>query len=238
MIDATQEHEVRPSVTFKDALLQTTFAPGRALKNGVEEIELGIFGDEARNLMQTTSEDPQKREFGKTIFVTNDGRVLLQNKAIVGDEEGVTHTVKIEHIKNPYLPRYLRQEKFIGALLHSHPVDSLPSVPDLSSVLLGDDELAASTAVFVVTPVKQIVVFRGESTPHWTSDKVNKFLEELGAFATTSIANYAELSPSAEDIVKFHSLAETQMSKKLIEEYGLKVFIGGLADSKVVLQSS
>lgn len=234
---SVQETEMRPSISFKDALRQATFAPGRVLKGDVKEIELGIFGNEARSLSEETAKDPARREFGKIVYVTADGRVLLQNKPTAGDEESITHSLKIAHKGSSLLPRHLRQDRFIGTLLHSHPVDSMPSIPDLSLILLGDDELEAETAVFVTTPKRNMVVFRGDNTRHLSTEEVDRILKDSETVLKEGIAGYIQSqAPSTEELVRFHTLAEAEANKTLINTFDLKFFEGALNDSRVVLQ--
>ncbi len=237
MADSVQEREVRPTMSFKDALLQATFSQGRVLDNHIREIELGIFGDEARSLVQATLEDPRKSEFGKLVYVTNDRRVLLQNKATKGDWEEVKLAAEIATRENSLLfPRNLRQNRFIGAAVHSHPFDDMPSFEDLSSILKEDDEVMAETAVFVATPKRIMLVFRGEKTRHLSSDEIGKKLDEASRLVSQSLLDYINAGAhSIEDIAGFHTLASAEVSRTTIDACNLRLFEGPLDGSKVVL---
>lgn len=156
------EQELRPVPSFKEVLLKSAFLKGRAISDSVSEIDLAIFGNEGRNLVSQMNKDPKRREFGKLVYITKDQKVLLQEQSTVGNETNVTHSFKTTILSdNTALPWFMRQDRICGTVLHSHPENIPPSSEDLLDLLVGDFDYSASLAVFVSSPKRNFVIFRG-----------------------------------------------------------------------------
>lgn len=163
--------ETATSIPIKELLIEATFAPNRALRKGVYRIDLGELGKEAERLYDKAESGP-KIEYCSPALVTADRKLLLHKEGISGTNEQVRIQLQVQIRKNAgLLPKYLRQNRFIGALIHNHPEFELgPSPTDMQSLFLEDTYKEAQTAVFVATPNTKIILFRGDLTPQWTKE--------------------------------------------------------------------
>lgn len=233
------EQEIRPTPSLKEVLMQSTFAPGRAIPDSLRAIELGIFADEGRELIRQTLDDPQRREFGKLVTVKSDTRKMRIYKTEVGTEGHVEHEQQIAYHPDldPTLPRHQRIIEMWVTGMHSHPVDVSPSSGDLTSIFLGDFDPRAETAVFVVTPSRFILVFRGNNAPHLTFEEATtkrdmwekSMQERMKQFTNPSM-------PPAEQVV-LNERERTQLLRQISTKYDLKIFSGDLNGGIVQLQS-
>ncbi|MBI3103566.1 hypothetical protein HYZ05_01370 [Candidatus Daviesbacteria bacterium] len=237
MVDATStEKEPGAVSTFKEVLLQSAFSRGRAISDSISEIELGIFANEGRELVSLMMRDPRRREFGKLVYVTNERKVLLQDKPTAGDENSVSHSVKMNIlIDNTSLPWYLRQDRMIAASLHSHPEDISPSSEDLQQLLLGDFDYSASSVVFVSSAKRNFVIFRGKNTPQFTREQVYEKIalwersikERVIEFTIPYMSNSAQMETN--------NKARLALLRQAGKKYDLKIFVGEADSTRVSL---
>lgn len=186
--------------------------------------------------MQTLN-DPKRREFGKLVYVTSDKKVLLQNRPEIGDEISVNSTAKI-HTKNGNitLPWFLRQDKLIGTQIHSHPNKIPTSSYDLFHLLTGDFDMFAFAAVFVVTPQKNIVIFRGEGAPQFTHDQANEKITLWERQMTERVERFATSDTPRSENIEINSKARWALLRQIAQKYKLRVFSGDAKSTKVSLQ--
>lgn len=235
METSTQEQEIHSPVSLKDVLLETTFSPGRILREEIDQIELGVFGDESKLLVEDMLGDSRQRERGKIVFITSDRKVLLQNQPTVGEEGEVVNFGKIEVRKDDNLPRVLRQNKFVGAAIHTHPLDGPPSITDMLSLLESDEIPSATSALFVATPSRNILVFRGDTTPQYSHDKID-FLEQ--GFQDLIDKAAQGMQGSLDDKLELHFTAQFRAVEDMVKTYGLHIFTGKLGEPIVKLSDS
>lgn len=155
------------TIEFKQALSMATFDPNRAIGRHVEAVELGVFDSLSRELIDRTLNDVFRREYLYPTRVTPEGKVLVKNEPVQGEpSRTIDHFSADIYAENFFLlSKKERQTMFYGVSIHSHPVDFPPSPEDLRRLMYSDMEPDAATAVFVVTPVRRIAIFRGDQTP-------------------------------------------------------------------------
>lgn len=170
---------------LRDILISTTFAPNRAINNGLKGISLGELGIEADLLLNKTAHDPLKREHAKLILSTVDRKLLIQECIVVGNSHQLEYSFSssllgMSNLNHPeLLPKQLRQKKFIAAVLHTHSdVDISASPRDLQELFFSDSEPIAETAVFIATVRQKILIFRGAKTPQWDKKKAQDMIGE------------------------------------------------------------
>lgn len=162
--------EILP-VPIKEILIEATFAPNRAIRKDVLSIDLGALGIEAERLYNKGKIDG--KEHVNPTLVTSDRRLLLAIKDTDGDSEGGLVTLAIRRFGPLDWPKDLRQDRFVGVLIHNH-TDRLPtSTTDLRRLFLANSEIFAATATFVANTDTKTVIFRGPKTPEY-SDKESK----------------------------------------------------------------
>ncbi|MFA5933139.1 MAG: hypothetical protein WCV81_02620 [Microgenomates group bacterium] len=161
-------------ISIKELLIKATFAPNRALRPGVEVIDLGILGEEAERL-HDLSATGTKIEYMLPAIITSDRKIKLRKEDIHGSGKSVAYLMKIRLERNyTRLPKEKRQEYFLAVGIHNHPVPTPPSPCDLGGLFLSDENPIASTAVFTSSEAEKIVLFRGENTPGWTRDFIDQ----------------------------------------------------------------
>lgn len=237
MPDVTpQEQEPKPVSSFKEVLLQSAFSKGWAIPDAISEIELGIFGQEGRNLVLQMMQDPRHREFGKLVYITKARKVFLQNEPIVGDEGGVSHTFKTNIlIDDPKLPWFIRQDRMCGTTLHSHPEDIAPSSQDLLYLLVGDFHYSAERAVFVSTLKRNFVIFRGKDTPQFTLEQVNEKIALWENSIKGRVTEFTDPFMTRPEQMEINNKARTALLRQIGQKYDLKIFAGEATGIKVSL---
>jgi len=230
------EQEPKPAPSFKEILLQSAFSPGRAIVDSVREIDLGIFGNECQELRLQTLRDPRRREFGKLVYITRDGKLLLQNRPTTGEGKIVSGEIRINLINdNTTLPWFLIQDKMVGTIIHSHPVE-IPACPqDLFYLLLGDFDIFASVAESVATPKSNIVIFRGEGAPQFTREQANEKILLWEKQMTERIRRFTSPDISIPEQLEINNRAGWALLRQIVQKYDLKIFSGDGNSTKVLL---
>lgn len=232
------EQELRPVPSFKEVLLQSAFSKGRVISDSVSEIDLAIFGNEGRNLVSQMIMDPKRREYGKLVYVTKDRKVLLQEQPTVGNETNVTHSFKADIlIDNPALPWFMRQNRILGTTVHSHPEDIPPSSEDLLNLLIGDFDYGVSLAVFVSSPKRNFVIFRGRKTPQFTREQLVQKIILWERSIEERVMKFADPFMSTSEQMEINNRARTALLRQIGQKYDLKIFTGDSDSQKVTLLS-
>lgn len=223
------------TIEFKSALVRATFAPNRALDFNIGEVELGVFGELSRELINRTLSDSLRREHLYTALVTSSEKVLVNKEAVLGEESLTRHTFTTEIDMNMLFQpnKRLRQDKFMGAGLHSHPVDFPPSPTDLTGLMYSDFEPDAVTAAFVITPRRRIVIFRGAKTPGLSraeaAIKVGLWTRNL----EERMLSFDDGMMSDEDYIEMQRMAQDAQINQIVAKYDLALFSGALSESTV-----
>lgn len=230
------EQELRPTPSFKEVLLQSAFSRGRAIPDSVSQIDLGIFGNEGRELVQRTMEDSRRREFGKRVYITKDRKVLLQDKPTIGDEKSVFDDVKIiMTIDDVKLPWFLRQDKICATGIHSHPFEVPPGSHDLEPLLWGDFDRFAAVAVFVATPGKNFVIFRSQRTPQFTREQAREKIVLWEKQMKDRVIQFTNPNMPEEEQMEVNNRARGVLLRQIAEKYKLRIFSGDAKSTRAKL---
>lgn len=161
--------EISP-IPIKELLIEATFAPNRALRCGVEAIDLGVLGKEAERIFdKSIAEHNGKKEYLLPVIVTPTKKLFLRKEEISGADMHVSGIFEIKMNINYYdVPKQRRQSYFIAANIHNHPVPMPPSPRDFMPLFIEDINPGGNTATFISSVLEKIIVFRGEKTPEWT----------------------------------------------------------------------
>lgn len=97
---------------LKELLVEATFAPNRALRPGVTQVDLGPLGKKAEELHDKSTASG-RIEYACPAFVTSTKKLLLRNEDFIGNTQDVSSTFEVTTRRNAkYLPRQLRQVDF------------------------------------------------------------------------------------------------------------------------------
>ena len=223
---------------FRDILVQTTFNPNRALDKSIQAIDLGMFDNEARDLIARSMIHPNQAEYMKLIYVTPKGTVLIPKEAAEGTENEVRSKSKINIMSfDLSLPKQLRQDRFNAVGIHTHPDDSDPSWDDVGRLFIGDLDPTATTCEFIVTPRRRIVVFKGENTPQLTQEQLKQKLDYWDKVALKRGKQLAKPSMTKQDLAELYNRIFEQMNKEISDKYDLRYFEGATDDQVLKLRT-
>lgn len=251
-----EHREVEPQVySLRKAFLDATFAPNRNIDPSIRKIDLGTFADEANNLRNITASDPKQREVAKRILTKNDKfplmgqpNVVIEREPRIGDESNIFPSLfELEGIGDPEKRRFLlksqRQDKFIAAMLHTHPNEMPPSQGDISHILLDDIEYVyANTCTFVATPQLNYLVFRGKQTPSLKEKDISVALQTWRGKIQEGIRSKLDeeiekksgkLYATRKELFGLEAVVQQKVFNENIHDYGLIAFTGR-ADSRTV----
>lgn len=216
------------SITLKQALIETTFNPGRVYE-GPDVFDLATLQPDTEELIDFTLTHPQRHEAGRFVYVTRDGRVITNKKIIAGGRNHVVLKGEIIILNIPFLDRRLRQDKFVGSEMHSHSVDSIFSPTDLNRLLYGDEIPDCAASVMLVTPKRKILILRGPQTPSYSVDEIREKMEYLNRF----VLNNSQLASRTFFGWRYKDTLghETRMViRDIASENDLQVFEGSVRD--------
>lgn len=232
------EQEPKSTPSLEKVLLQCAFAEGRAISDDVREIDLGIFAQESNELRLETLMDPKRKEYGKLAYVTSDRRVLLQDKPTVGGEEVVYMDIQINITnKNTALPWFSKQDRMLGVGLHSHSMEYPPSSADMFFLLFGDLERFACVGVFIATPQRNILIFRGEGAPQYNFEQAKEKIVSWEKLLNERINKIGSLYVLLSGIVDIKREARETLLRQIAKKYNLRIFSGN-ANSPIVRLNS
>lgn len=216
------------AITLKQALIETTFEPGRIYR-GPDIINLSTLQSDIEEIQVHTSSHPNGHEAAKIIYITQDGKVLINKKPILGGDRHVG--MYSDFYVNPTnLTRATRQDKFIGSIAHSHPYDSPFSPSDLLELFYGDHILEAGTSVLLTTPQRIMLVFRGQDTPQMEKSDAQMYLSELDTAVLRRIAHFINPNMPAEAQQNISIRANRAMFGQIITKHDLQVFEGNVGN--------
>ncbi len=179
--DQERQENLR-TVSLKDALISTTFRPNRALDPSIGSLRLEGLQEDFAELLRVTLEDhPVHRESRKILYVTQDGKLLVEQRASLGSEEEVrTRLTSLKvYSRDPSTPIIMRQNRNVGAIAHTHgDVDVPPSVGDFKMLLTGPENPYGRAAVIVITPAMVHVIFRGSQSRSLSEKEAEDMVEK------------------------------------------------------------
>jgi hypothetical protein len=225
-----RRENILDTITLKDAIINTTFKPGRVYE-GPDIIDLATLQQDAEELIDFTLTHPSKHEAARVVYIKPDNKVIT-NKNVIEGEHG--HVLIGMRFFTPaiYTPiRRFSQDKFIGSVMHSHPVDQVFSPEDLSHLLAKDTTSDAGTSALLVTPKRKLLVFRGENTPKLDEKDLRLNIESMN-----QTLNYAYSSELINKIFMFQNPDNFQAEiarrffRSLVSGYDLQVFEGNARD--------
>lgn len=255
--------------SFEEMLTKVTFTPNRSIDPTIQKIDLGSCADFAQELRDKTKVDPKHQEKVRVVEIINDKfpkigeprlavGEILSAKIISSTRHELNTSTRIIQVDEAESRRNLlkmqRQNKFIATALHTHPAESTPSSKDIFNILTDDiEDTGAHTCVFVATPEKNSLIFRGPLTPSLSKRDMPEFEKEWERKKTALEANKAlEISVLkwgkiyAKHIISQHltgkpnkeylelnNVLEHEVANEIIKKYGLIVF-SGPADSRTV----
>jgi len=224
------------SPKYKDLLVNATFDPNRAIDERTTSVNLGSLEETRNELLRDSKGDPQRQEHGKVCYVLPDGKVIIETKTHVGEHLAVVTPIDVrltpdqsptaiilgEH--NQFIPKRERGQRFVGAVIHTHPADILPSPEDLAPLLLADAVPMAYTSVFVITPDRTIIVFRGKSTPQLTPEEVES---KKGLWSRQVTERMEHVITPAMNVAEGFDAAvrmNRAMTRQILAKYDLRTF--------------
>ncbi|MGA2911860.1 MAG: hypothetical protein ABSE17_04505 [Candidatus Levyibacteriota bacterium] len=220
--------QISPVPLYRDLLLRATLRdPNRAIGNDVTAVDFsGPFAETADKLNLLTQSDLEKREHGTVVYVIPSGKVLIRNEITQGDETFVSIYTEVKpNVARFFLPKAHKQDRFVGALIHSHPFDAPPSPLDLSNLLSSNKNALAHTSAFIVTPVRKILVFRGAQTPQFSQKEVEAKMNLWKKQIDERVARLRTPAMSDLEVLDMEARAQQTMVRQIIKKYGLRYFV-------------
>ncbi len=224
-------HEtIQPLPTLKEVLIKSTLSPNVSLPGDIPKINLGVLGQEADNLLDRSLRDPQGLERGRMIYITPDGKLLLQSEDSVGvkDESGQKTRANIHAKRNPLwmsLPRHMQQDRFFGGVIHSHGVHDLPPSPrDFTPLFSSVSSIGIAPMLFVITPEIKSVYFRSPNTPQWDDATLQKNIQSWEEKLMNQIRGKIRPGMSYHQQVGINALETHQFIRSLQDRYQVKLF--------------
>lgn len=169
-----EQREALPRMEYiRDALVDTTYAPGRALDPSVTA--LNLVHPEV-DLLQRVNyiraamlQDPRHRERGVSFWVASHKLIIPRdpNDMTIGDDHSVwAKSPEVQEFFGDLRgePIFL-QDKLFAVSPHGHKIHQAFSPADLRPLFYNEDCMNMATAAWVVTPEGTGVVFRGPGTP-------------------------------------------------------------------------
>lgn len=226
---AEQRERQVSTITFKQALIETTFKPGRVYE-GPDTIDLATVQPDIEELMDYTSSHPESHEALKVMYVYSNGRVIINKNLIAGGPTHADSFIIVSSSRIPTMSRRMSQDRFFGAHIHSHPIDSVFSPHDLQSLFLSDSDPLALTSAVLITSNRKLIGFRGQLTPQLTFAESAARVERLSAqFESRVIAHLGE-NPTLDQVNDINIRANRAMFRQTAQKHGLQVFEGGVKD--------
>jgi hypothetical protein len=233
----TEYGEKRPNISerttsvplYVNLLLDATFHNrNRAIDDRITAIDFGgPFTDTADELNHLTQSDSLKREYGTIAYATPNQTVLIRKDITQGNEMGpaIKMDVGINRL-SPFLPRTRRQKRFVGSVIHSHPLDTPPSPADIAYLLLSSKDSYSHTSAFIVTPERKIMVFRGLTTPQLSLKEVKTKINLWTTQVNELIKQCVKPGTTPDQIFDIALEAQHAITRQIVQEYGLRYFNG------------
>jgi len=240
--------EVSKPSLLRDLIKEAIFSPTLSISFEPRSIDLGPFGEEAEGIMGRTLSDPQGLERARIVYVTRGGKVLIQQKDIVGQvtEEGqycnlgplLFRTINVSP-NFSHLPRNLRQDKYVGLIIHSHGFYELPFSPqDLAVLFSSEMNILASPALFVVTPERKHLLLRTAKTPQWDILVLDKKIKSWASMVGERIMAHVDSSMPFSQQVGINAQVQHSFIRQVSEKYHLLRYSCRFADNIALRESA
>ena len=239
-----EKKELGSRAKLEDVVIQAAFAnENGAINPEILEIDLGQYGDLARQLVTETISDPKKREKHAFLWVKQPGDrpafMWSQRSKNIG---GKTFSIPIPNFLNILNPQIK-----VASSLHSHPFEFPPSSQDLANLFTLHGS-ANEVFTFVSCENRKEerqgnmwLVFRGNNTPDFTFREARKALRETSeeiygmpqpepkSLVIDAVQSIVQSKKQAENMLEEGREAHSRSWQeywlmKLAEKYDLKVF--------------
>jgi hypothetical protein len=228
---------------LRDALIETTFLPNRALDPAVERLLLADPDNPQLYNLKASVEEPLRaamlsdslrREHAMDLMVTNTHKLLIPTRSTVHTQEGgnvwsYVHT-RYVHAAGE---RLRVQDRYIAALPHTHPVEVPPSPTDLLPLFYEDENIGAINAVWVITESGSWMAFRGPHTPEWSEEACQAKKNAWNNLLADRVRPYLLPSMSRPQVVNINFKAQTAFLRQAAAKYDLQVFAGMRASAEL-----
>ena len=177
-----REEVTNQPVSLKELLVKATLSPSVAIDQQYPQIDLGVFSKEAEGMLQRSLMDPQKRERGKMVLITQKGDVQIQQEDDVGEhtkkgnQVGGSVVIKVAPNREN-LPRAQKQLQFLGMIIHDHPEDQAVNAADIADLLRTENSIRVAPAILVISPTQKTLYTRCNETPQLSDTEVDKIIE-------------------------------------------------------------
>lgn len=225
---------------LRDILLETAFKPGRAISSEIDQLDLGVFSEEALLLANACFADPDKRNFGKFVYITGSKKVLVPKSAF----REVIGEVLIIRNETSNIPREaaerlaLDDHQYIGMAIHtSKNLDYAFSSTGLAILIEPDSALASSSCLFVTGRTQNMLFFRGQNTPQLSEVEVERKLKLWVRQLEDRIRQFTKSGMSTEEKQEVVGAAQDALLKQICQKYDLRFFAGSSDGSVVTRQS-
>lgn len=214
--------------SLKESLIEATFDPNRAISDSVRSIDVFDFRQDINSLLRLSQQDPLHRETGKVVYVTSDKRVLVQNDFIQGTETSVVPmlTMKV-NVAQRMGPKVIRQDRYLGTVLHTHGVSNTPPSPaDLKPPFHDDFKLEAASAAFIITPERNYAIYRGERTPMLPDNESTRLVEKWNRALENRVEQHIDYLMTPTQVTDIHNRANAALLRDIVKRYDLRMFTG------------
>lgn len=228
-----------PRPLLRDLLVETTFKPGRAISPEIDELDIGVFSEEARQLANECFLNPDSSNYGKIVYVTGSKKVRVPRTASGEISDGVLPLLgKASKIPREIAKRDLLNEPYIAMLIHTNNnIDFAFSATGLAA-LLGEDSLPFSTsALFVAGQTQNMLVFRGESAPQLSLEDIEKKTRLWLWQLRERVHRFAKPGMDREEVNGIAGTAGKTLLRQICQKYDLSFFAGSSDTDEVVRQN-
>jgi hypothetical protein len=181
---------------------------------------------------------PSSYEFGKVIYVTNRYTVIVPIQAVSGYASGQEVHLFSEIMEYPHRRGSLkeeRQDRFIGALMHTHgDIDNPPSPEDMKGIFLDEEHPDAQTSVFVISRSKnaagkivfdKYLIFRGNSTPQWSEEEADEHTRRWNLEQKQRIQALISPSTPLQQRIAIDSRVRAEWLLQLKRTFDLRIYL-------------
>ncbi len=213
---------------LKDLLIAAVKSPTLSIPDNPDFIELGTLAKECDRLMELTYRDPMYEEKGTALYVLPNCQMIIDTKintsyAIPNGKE-TSIPAKIT-IKNPSLPKNLRQDKFAAGVIHTHGLADIPqSSHDLFPLFINTEFPTATPMSGVITPKRKIFIFRGENTPAWDLDFAEYKINSWDKAFEERVKKHLDWTMSISQRVDINRRAGSALVNQIARKYDLRIY--------------
>ncbi len=224
---------IGPTLLLRDVLVDTHFKPGRALSPDVNQIDLGVFTDEARSL--TNASYPNDGNFVKPIYVTGSEKVLIPKTSFTkSNSENVTIITSTSPLSKQEAKRRGLESRYLAMLMStSSNMDSHTTLTGQGLLLLEDSAAQSPTASFSIGRTIHMITFRGENTPQLTDEEVRKKMNLWTWQMKNRFTEFSHPNMTQDEVIALNVRILNTMFKQIVKTYDLQYFEGESDQSMV-----